>query len=118
MIQWVKGPTLSLQQATVNPWPGNFHMPQAQPKMKIFLKKETFLNNNFICYFQWQIVTPYNLHSRSSFQVIQNQLPQNRHKVIHSSCPQFIFTLQLSHCRKTVSFLASLFLLLYFTFLS
>ena len=38
MTQWVKDPALSLQVLRsllyhgFDPWPGNFHMPQAQPK--------------------------------------------------------------------------------------
>ena len=34
MAQWVKDPVLSLLWRGFSPWPGNFHMPQAQPKKK------------------------------------------------------------------------------------
>ena len=40
MAQWVKDPVLSRPQLRsllwhrFDPWPGNFHMPQAQPKRK------------------------------------------------------------------------------------
>ena len=46
MVQQVKDPALSLQQpgwlpwCGVNSWPGNFHMPQTQPKKKKKEKKE------------------------------------------------------------------------------
>ena len=35
MAQWVKDPVLSLLWRRFDPWPGNFHMPQARPKKKV-----------------------------------------------------------------------------------
>ena len=32
MIQWVKDLALSLLWHRFDPWPGNFHVPQAEPK--------------------------------------------------------------------------------------
>ena len=47
MVQQVKNPALSLQQLGLllctdrfNPWPRNFHMPQAEPQKKKKKKEE------------------------------------------------------------------------------
>ena len=47
MIQWLKDLTLSLLWLRFSPWPGNFHMPQAQPKKKVDYFE--ILTKNFTC---------------------------------------------------------------------
>ena len=36
MVQWAHDPVMSVQQLGFDPWPGSFHMPQAQPEIIVW----------------------------------------------------------------------------------